>query len=66
MFDKKKLHEIKECYSRWEDGVLRKTLESVPELCEEFRTLSGIPVQRLYLPEQKDYMRDLGFPGEYP
>jgi len=66
MFDEKKLQEIKEHCSKWEDGVLRKTLDSVPESCEEFRTLSGIPVQRLYLPQQKDYMQDLGFPGEYP
>ena len=46
--------------------MLRKTLERVPEQYEEFRTLSGIPVERLFLPEQKDYLHDLGFPGEYP
>ncbi len=35
----------------------------------EFTTLSGEPVETLYLPEHldgKDYLEDLGFPGEYP
>ena len=34
----------------------------------KFETLSGIEVDRLYAPDAQsnDYMRDLGFPGEYP
>ena len=36
---------------------------------EEFRTASGIPVKRLYTPEDiagLDYEKDLGFPGQSP
>src|SRR5262245_18157693 len=35
---------------------------------EDFRTTSGIPIDRLYTPESArfDYERDLGSPGEYP
>jgi methylmalonyl-CoA mutase N-terminal domain/subunit len=34
----------------------------------EFETLSGLEVERIYSPENNglDYLRDLGFPGEYP
>ena len=34
-----------------------------------FTTTSGVPVERLYTPDDissTDYLRDLGFPGEYP
>jgi methylmalonyl-CoA mutase N-terminal domain/subunit len=40
-----------------------------PERQKEFRTLSGLSVQRVYLPLDRDdgrYLDDLGFPGEYP
>jgi methylmalonyl-CoA mutase N-terminal domain/subunit len=36
---------------------------------EEFSTSSGIPVERLYTPEDtadRDYLERLGFPGQYP
>ncbi len=39
------------------------------ELDKEFKTLSGIPVEALYTPEDvapMDYLRDLGFPGLEP
>jgi len=45
------------------------TLERNKEIKEEFTTLSGIPVDRLYTPENlkdSEYTRDLGFPGDYP
>jgi methylmalonyl-CoA mutase, N-terminal domain len=34
-----------------------------------FTTTSGVPIERLYTPDDiadMDYLRDLGFPGEYP
>ena len=40
-----------------------------PERYEQFITTSSEPVQRLYTPldvPDLDYVRDLGFPGEYP
>jgi methylmalonyl-CoA mutase N-terminal domain/subunit len=53
---------------KWEQTTLKKTLECHPERHESFHTLSNIPVHRLYSPadSQIDYLRDLGFPGEYP
>src|SRR5215212_9060860 len=40
-----------------------------PERREAFASTSGVPVDRLYAPEDVaslDYARDLGYPGEYP
>jgi len=41
-------------------------LDSRPERKREFVTDSGIEVKRLYLPEEINYLSELGFPGEYP
>jgi methylmalonyl-CoA mutase N-terminal domain/subunit len=54
---------------RWEAEVLRPALERAPERPETFETDSGIPVERIYAPEDVaavEYDRDLGYPGEYP
>ncbi|MCS7221802.1 MAG: methylmalonyl-CoA mutase family protein [Anaerolineae bacterium] len=53
---------------RWEQTVVQRALERSPERKLVFETPSGIPVARLYTPEdvELDYVRDLGFPGEYP
>ncbi|MBU0678945.1 MAG: methylmalonyl-CoA mutase family protein [Verrucomicrobia bacterium] len=48
---------------QWEKDTLRKALKQMPELREQFETLSGIPVERLYLPEGDE---SVTFPGEYP
>jgi len=53
----------------WEQGVLKKMLARAPERQAEFSTTSGIPLERVYTPldaDERDYGRDLGFPGEYP
>jgi methylmalonyl-CoA mutase N-terminal domain/subunit len=68
MLDKKKLYEIRAEKERWE----KKHQEYFEkEKKKEFFTSDGIPVKRVYTPldlEEKnfDYLRDLGFPGEYP
>ncbi|MBI4498843.1 MAG: methylmalonyl-CoA mutase family protein [Chloroflexi bacterium] len=44
-------------------------LQNVQERQEAFRTLSGIPVDRVATPTAlagTDYLRDVGLPGEYP
>jgi methylmalonyl-CoA mutase N-terminal domain/subunit len=54
---------------RWEDTVLKDQLRRAPELRETFMTESGIPVKRLYTPDDIagiDYLADIGFPGEFP
>ena len=69
MFDKEKLRKITEERKRWESETVPKWIQTKPERQPEFYTISEIPVKRLYTPEDirdLDYMRDLGFPGEYP
>lgn len=56
-------------FSSWEKNVLEKLLKKFPERQKEFLTASSEKVERLYLPfenEQEKYIRDLGFPGEFP
>ncbi len=52
----------------WESGPLARTLKKAPERKPEFTTSSGIPLDRIYVPDEVpvDYERQLGFPGEYP
>jgi methylmalonyl-CoA mutase N-terminal domain/subunit len=53
----------------WEERAVTKTLKKSPERREKFETSSGIEVRRLYTPADcasHDYLRDAGFPGEYP
>jgi methylmalonyl-CoA mutase N-terminal domain/subunit len=52
----------------WETGSLARTLKKAPERKLEFTTSSGIPLDRVYVPDEVpiDYERQLGFPGEYP
>lgn len=56
---------------RWEENTVAGSLKKLPERYspDEFTTLSGQPIARVYTPADLpdfDYMRDLGLPGEYP
>jgi len=52
---------------RWEKTTLRRSLEKQSERREEFVTSSGIPLERVYLPDvAAESAQRLGFPGEYP
>jgi len=69
MFDKKALDELGVARDHWEETTLHRTTAKMPERKDEFITTSGKPIERLYTPldvADMDYMRDLGFPGEYP
>ena len=60
---------IDEAHRRWEQGLLKPTLERSPERQARFDTVSGRAVDRLYLPAPdllNDYVGQIGFPGEYP
>jgi methylmalonyl-CoA mutase N-terminal domain/subunit len=53
----------------WSATELEQALARMPERRERFETLSGLPVERIYGPEDiagVDYVRDIGFPGRYP
>jgi methylmalonyl-CoA mutase, N-terminal domain len=65
---KEKETEIAEAMKAWEEQVLKPALARLQER-GEFLTSSGIPVERLYTPDDTadaDYRTRLGFPGEYP
>lgn len=57
---------IQEELQRWEDKVLKPLLSKYPERKPEFTTSSGIPLPRVLTEKPVDYLKDLGFPGEYP
>ncbi|MBE3142719.1 MAG: methylmalonyl-CoA mutase, partial [Planctomycetes bacterium] len=51
---------------KWEEEVLRPVLQKFPERKGDFETPSGIPLPRISIPGDLDYLPQLGFPGEYP
>ena len=66
--NEKELHEIRERKGKWEKETVIKSFDRLPEKGEH-TTSSDIKVERVYTPaelEDFDYLRDLGFPGEYP
>ncbi len=53
----------------WEETTLTASTKRMPEQKTEYTTQSGMPIKRLYTPEDVaglDYARDIGMPGEYP
>jgi methylmalonyl-CoA mutase N-terminal domain/subunit len=52
----------------WEERTLNPTLKTHPERKKYFKSASGIPVERLYVPSEDDleYLDKVGFPGEFP
>ena len=68
-FDPESLDRSAKAQENWNETTLENTLENKPEHREEFITQSGVPINRLYTPQdvsELDYERDLGNPGEYP
>lgn len=66
--NEKELREIRERKEKWEKETVNKSFDRLPEKGEH-TTSSDIKVERVYTPaelEEFDYLRDLGFPGEYP
>lgn len=51
---------------RWEEKTISPLISKYPERQNEFFTPSQIPLPRVGLPFEYDYMESLGFPGEYP
>jgi methylmalonyl-CoA mutase N-terminal domain/subunit len=67
MFDESE--SLRRAQEQWEQTTLKQTLSKMPERDKDFVTTSSRPVERLYTPGDLpdfDYVRDLGFPGEYP
>ena len=60
---------IASAFARWKEQTLAPSLAKHPERQAEFTTISSHPIRRLYTPldtADLDYLRDIGFPGEYP
>jgi methylmalonyl-CoA mutase N-terminal domain/subunit len=64
-----KASQIRTARARWEREVLSPSMAKAPERRQRFESTSGEEFARLYTPEhleEFDYLRDAGFPGEYP
>ncbi len=62
-------YEIAEQQERWERTTVPDWLKRHPERKRGFYNISEMPIKRLYTPNDTrslDYVKDLGFPGEYP
>jgi methylmalonyl-CoA mutase N-terminal domain/subunit len=69
MFDEKTMNGIRKERQRWEQTTLLNWTKQCKERRNEFRNTSNMLIKGLYTPEDIksiDYLRDLGFPGEYP
>jgi methylmalonyl-CoA mutase, N-terminal domain len=69
LYDKDALDAAKKNREHWEHNELGAFVSKAPESRDQFRTISGIPVERLYAPEDNpslDYQQDLGNPGQFP
>src|SRR5256885_7634919 len=68
MFDPKAIERIKALQRAWEADELRAFLERQPESRAAWRTGSGLPVKRVYSPEDTEGIPfdEIGFPGQYP
>jgi len=69
MSEGEKLKEIKAREEAWKNETLRKSLDRMPETLHEFMPSSKLKKKRVYTPldvADTDYLKDLGFPGEYP
>jgi methylmalonyl-CoA mutase, N-terminal domain len=68
MFDRDKTEAIANGFKKWTDNF-QKQLAKAPEAKARVETISGLPVNPLHTPADLsgfDYLRDLGFPGQYP
>ncbi len=69
MFDQQHLKALQDRQDQWQETTLSQSLAHHPERMDHFMTTSSAPIERLYTPldmANLDYLRDLGFPGEYP
>jgi len=61
--------DLKRAIELWEENVLNPALKKAPELKDEWTTVSGIPLKRVYTPlewEGADYLAQQGLPGSFP
>lgn len=67
-FNEKIFDDIEKGYTKWQEK-LDEAFAKKRERLEKFSTVSDLEIQRIYTPADikgQGFMRDLGFPGEYP
>ena len=60
---------LKDAFQKWQDSILKKSLDKFSERKPRFETSSGVELPRLALPDVEAgaaYEERIGFPGEYP
>lgn len=65
----KEKERLREEIERWEKETVAPALKKVPERKDEFKTVSGIPVKRVYTPldhDEENYLDEQGMPGNFP
>ncbi|GCE27083.1 methylmalonyl-CoA mutase [Dictyobacter alpinus] len=68
LFDPAELARLETARSDWETNSIQASVRRIPER-ENLETTSGVPIERLYMPQDiagQNYLRDIGLPGEYP
>jgi len=68
MYDRESIERIRQQRERWEAGELGEFLARQPEARLEYRTVSGLPVKRVYTPEDvaATPFDAIGLPGQWP
>ncbi|HKZ05595.1 MAG TPA: methylmalonyl-CoA mutase family protein [Methylomirabilota bacterium] len=68
MFDRDAIDRARRLQAAWEGNELRAFMERQPESVTDGRTLSGLPVQRVYTPADvaATPFEEIGLPGQYP
>ena len=67
--DRDEMRRMVEEKEAWRKNCLQRFLKQNPERLSRFSTVSDMEIGALYTPDevgQVDYLRDLGFPGQYP
>lgn len=60
------MSDLKAKYEKWYQDSYEKTTAKFPERKPQFTTSSSILLEPIALPNESDYEKNLGFPGEYP
>jgi 2-hydroxyisobutanoyl-CoA mutase large subunit len=68
MYDREAIERIRRQREAWEDGELRAFLARQPEARADYRTVSGLPVKRVYTPDDvaATPFEAIGLPGQWP
>ena len=69
MAQEERLQRLRRYLESWDERVLQPALARMPERRAQFKTLGGLPLERVYTPLDVpvlDYEADLGNPGEFP